>query len=331
MAKTIKFNLMCDGYPCRNIEDVKEHFCIEDMLEYYESGLLKRWLEVRGFKDELAEVEAIKATEVLQITEELTRIFEVLADEEEIKEVLALINDQKSCQNTDQANGQGNYQSSTIITNYVLGYDSIVKEMMDKSTPSKVVQQHINTLATDYQPLFEKNIFSLFVSSLNNRPLACLNLLFNDHSRKFLVPRYSSIREFNSDNPYDLDYLNNIIGSFVKKKSKAFQAVTSANFPFILFNSIKEETRYNEFKDLPMLFEDQIKIAVVKQNETSDIEKPGTRCLPLFFNEPAYAHLEVNGDWLRPNDAAPYTITNGLKITARWGRDVAVAYFKVDD
>ena len=82
MAKTIKFNLMCDGYPCRNIEDVQEHFCIEDMLEYYESGLLKRWLEVRGFKDELAEVEAIKATEVLQITEELIRIFEILTDED---------------------------------------------------------------------------------------------------------------------------------------------------------------------------------------------------------------------------------------------------------
>ena len=104
MAKTIKFNLMCDGYPCRNIEDVQEHFCIEDMLEYYESGLLKRWLEVRGFKNELAEVEAIKATEVLQITEELIRIFEILTDEDKVKEAVSLINYQKKRQAANQAN-----------------------------------------------------------------------------------------------------------------------------------------------------------------------------------------------------------------------------------
>ena len=144
MAKTIKFNLMCDGYPCRNIEDVQEHFCIEDMLEYYESGLLKRWLEVRGFKDELAEVEAIKATEVLQITEELIRIFEILTDEDKVKEAVSLINYQKKRQAANQANEERGYQSATVITNYVSGYDSIIKEMLDRYPPHQ--KWYSNTL-----------------------------------------------------------------------------------------------------------------------------------------------------------------------------------------
>lgn len=33
MAKTIKFNLICDGYPARTIEDLQNHFSVEDMLQ----------------------------------------------------------------------------------------------------------------------------------------------------------------------------------------------------------------------------------------------------------------------------------------------------------
>ncbi len=44
MAKTIKFNLICDDTPVRTIEDLRENFSIEDVLMYYRNGLLERWL-----------------------------------------------------------------------------------------------------------------------------------------------------------------------------------------------------------------------------------------------------------------------------------------------
>ena len=43
MAKTIKFNLIC-GYPARTIEDLQDHFSVEDLLDYYEKGLLAKRL-----------------------------------------------------------------------------------------------------------------------------------------------------------------------------------------------------------------------------------------------------------------------------------------------
>lgn len=46
MAKTIKFNLICDGHPIRTLEDLRENFSIEDVLEYYGNGLLEKWLRV---------------------------------------------------------------------------------------------------------------------------------------------------------------------------------------------------------------------------------------------------------------------------------------------
>lgn len=53
MAKTIKFNLICDNTPVRTIEDLQNNFSIEDVLDYYRNGLLCRWLKVRGYEKEL--------------------------------------------------------------------------------------------------------------------------------------------------------------------------------------------------------------------------------------------------------------------------------------
>lgn len=52
MAKTIKFNLICDNKPIRKIEDLQNNFSIEDVLAYYNNKLLHRWLEVRDYKEE---------------------------------------------------------------------------------------------------------------------------------------------------------------------------------------------------------------------------------------------------------------------------------------
>lgn len=59
MAKTIKFNLICDNTPVRTIEDLQNNFSIEDVLDYYRNGLLCRWLKVRGYEEELKKVEEI--------------------------------------------------------------------------------------------------------------------------------------------------------------------------------------------------------------------------------------------------------------------------------
>ena len=338
MAKTIKFNLMCDGYPCRNIEDVQEHFCIEDMLEYYESGLLKRWLEVRGFKDELAEVEAIKATEVLQITEELIRIFEILTDEDKVKEAVSLINYQKKRQAANQVNEERGYQSATVISNYVSGYDSIIKEMMKKSTPSKVVQQHINTLATDYQPLFEKNIYPLFITSLIERPLVCLNLLYNDHSRAFLAPKNYLLYADWDDKKTDLELLGEIIqyygGWGNLRYHEVFLAVQPQQFSLLLIRTIMGKVEYRDYDQLSEIFENELHFVNYSMaKEEHVLENKSTRCLICCFPDADSMKYKFKGKMTRAYDLEPFLITNGLHTNDFDELDcrMQVVYFKVDD
>ena len=57
MAKTIKFNLMIDEQPVRDIKGLQENFCIDDILDLYQNRLLQKWLDVRGFDEYLKKVE----------------------------------------------------------------------------------------------------------------------------------------------------------------------------------------------------------------------------------------------------------------------------------
>ena len=77
MAKTIKFNLICDGNPVRTIEDLQNNFSIDDVLAYYNNQLLHRWLRVRGYDMDLEAVSAITSKEPIEIIKELIRIFDV--------------------------------------------------------------------------------------------------------------------------------------------------------------------------------------------------------------------------------------------------------------
>ena len=74
MAKTIKFNLTCDGKPIRTLEDLRNNFSVEDVLPYYQNGLLQRWLDVRGFTDELNAVNAISSRDEIEIIKSLVKI-----------------------------------------------------------------------------------------------------------------------------------------------------------------------------------------------------------------------------------------------------------------
>lgn len=53
MAKTIKFNLICDNASIRTVEDLQNNFSVEDVLGYYHNGVLQKWLEVRGYMEAL--------------------------------------------------------------------------------------------------------------------------------------------------------------------------------------------------------------------------------------------------------------------------------------
>ena len=100
MAKTIKFNLIVDGYPARKIEDIQNNFSVEDILKYYENGLLEKWLECRGYTEQYKRLKEIKESEAsidelsrkAFVLEKLINLFEMEIKNGNVDGILTMLN-----------------------------------------------------------------------------------------------------------------------------------------------------------------------------------------------------------------------------------------------
>ena len=128
MAKTIKFNLICDNTPVRTLEDLQENFVIEDVLAYYNDKLLHRWLKVRWYSEELAKVEGITSSDEMDIIKELIEIFNVSVDKSKVDEEVYMLQFLAEREKLYAEYDRTHYLSKKVIEDYKNGYIELIKK-----------------------------------------------------------------------------------------------------------------------------------------------------------------------------------------------------------
>lgn len=177
MAKTIKFNLICDEYPVRTIEDLQEHFSLEDVWEYYETERLQRWLEVRGYEKELKEVKKITSDNAFEIMDQLIRIFHIETDDEKIREGVYALQYQRErwMKNFEQRN-----QAAAALLSrakYNRGYNQLVKTILENSTDMAFVKAAVRELHDEYMSIYQCDYNRLFQVLYEWAPMALFVML----------------------------------------------------------------------------------------------------------------------------------------------------------
>lgn len=195
MAKTIKFNLILDNYPVRNIEGLQEHFSIEDMLKYFENGLLLRWLNVRGYEKQYAAVEAIdKSLNKKEIVMALVKIFEVVemeaADIEKAIGILTYLDEEKELNAIYKENA---FSKKQIIDDYHSGYSALVVHMEENKDNMAILKADAIQMEREYLGLFELNHDELYFRLLGIAPKAIFAILTRDAFRKFWIGAEASV------------------------------------------------------------------------------------------------------------------------------------------
>ncbi|MBE2939755.1 hypothetical protein [Anoxybacillus flavithermus] len=183
MAKTIKFNLILDNQPVRNIDDLKNNFSIEDMLDVYKNGLLQRWLSVRGYNDYLNKVNSITAHSNTEIIQQLIKIFEMECDDDKIKESIAIleyVNEQAALLEEYK---KANYQVKSIIDDYHVGYESVIMDIIENKDNMPKIKANIQEIEKNYMGLFNLNYKDLYETLIEQAPLAVFAILMNDGMR----------------------------------------------------------------------------------------------------------------------------------------------------
>lgn len=189
MAKTIKFNLICDGKPIRTIEDLQNNFSIEDVLKYYDNQLLHRWLSVRGFEEEHKKVLAIDAKDQMDIAKELIAIFGVKADMVSVEESVYMLQYLEERKKLYEYFGQKRKVSQNAISGYKEGYETLVKEIIEKPRDIAKIKANISAMVTDYSWIIKLNHRELFYMLTEQKAcIAIMCLLMNEKTRGYYIP-----------------------------------------------------------------------------------------------------------------------------------------------
>lgn len=185
MAKTIKFNMVLDGNPVRDIEGLQQNFSIEDMLGYYRSGLLKKWLQVRGFEEQLALVEAMNATEDSRIVKELIRIFEIEADEKKVDEIVSVLNYLEDERMRNEYHRDNEFRVDLILETYFTGYEKLIEHMLANPEDMAMLKADAIELERQYERLFAKDYHRVFGLLADRAPKGVFAVLTRPDLRKY--------------------------------------------------------------------------------------------------------------------------------------------------
>lgn len=200
MAKTIKFNLILDNYPVRNLEGLREHFSIEDMLKYFENGLLLRWLNVRGYDKQYSGVNSIeKYLDKKDIVMALVKIFEVIEmDSEDIEKavgILTYLDEEKELNAIYKENA---YAKKQIIDDYHSGYKALIMHMEENKDNMALLKADAIQMEREYFGLFELNHYELYFRLVESAPKAIFAILTRDAFRKFWIGEEANARIYSS-------------------------------------------------------------------------------------------------------------------------------------
>ena len=203
MAKTIKFNLICDGSPVRTIEDLREHFSVDDVLSYYESELLDRWLNVRGYHDELEKVRAINCNNPAEIIKELIKIFDITDRTDKLEEAAYIFEYHEERKELYSIYQEQSFKVNNILSDYRTGYIQLMDTILENPTDSAKIKAAIQDMVDNYEWILELDHRALFYKIQKVSPLAVMCLLMNPKTRSYYLPIESTTE--NGTKVFDTD------------------------------------------------------------------------------------------------------------------------------
>jgi len=209
MPKQIKFNLVIDREPVRNIDDLQENFNIEDLLEVYKNGSLKRWLLVRDMAKEAAELDKIKEdADAVKVATGLCRIFKADCTEEQLKQAAYPFEFRQKFYAELKTMETLKDQRSEIIHSYHDGYDKLLDAMEANGDNYAFLKAAVNDIFLKYRGLYHMDADRFYKRFVSDYPLVILTLLANrksDREPVFPKPFNEVFKDINTPSLLDDD------------------------------------------------------------------------------------------------------------------------------
>ncbi|MDR3170410.1 MAG: hypothetical protein LBU17_02150 [Treponema sp.] len=186
MAKAIKFNLIIDKQPIRDLEDLQANFNVEDILEVFHNGSLQRWLEVRGLTEELGKLQQVKG-EAPVVAAELCKIFCAPCTKDDAANAAYIFElRQKEEARLRQYQNLKEEQDEVILA-YHSGYERLLKELGAKGDEYPFTKAAVQEIFEKYVGLYRLDAHTFYRRFIDTKPLVILAELANPNMRPLMT------------------------------------------------------------------------------------------------------------------------------------------------
>lgn len=204
MAKTIKFNLICDGNPVRTLDDLRNNFSIEDIVDYFNSGFLQRWLSVRGYGEEYDAIEKLNKQDSLEVIKKLVDIFKVEADSTVIDKNTYIFKYENDRKILLEEYKNADFRLSEILDDYHKGYDELINTIIENKDDMAKIKSAVEEIDKRYKKLYDMDYRKLFYNLLKNAPMGVFVMLMNENMRKKYLPLVTKDEDGNEKSDIDI-------------------------------------------------------------------------------------------------------------------------------
>ncbi|MBQ7214376.1 MAG: hypothetical protein IJS39_00130 [Synergistaceae bacterium] len=296
MAKTIKFNLICDGKPIRTLDDLRNNFCVEDVLAYFRNGLLQRWLTVRGFTEELEKVKAVAPADDLKTILELVKIFGVddaLTDIERDTYIFTYRQEHTAQLAKYEAEKAG---QAEIIRDYHAEYEALIDTIIDHKDDMPKIKAALQEIAEKHYELFSMQSANLVRLFLERAPMAIFAMLMREDMREDIMAKVDDEEDYMRG--ANIDENHDVLLSFSDISENILNMVQVGRYDVlkrILGDNLKE-------------------FSGVTEGYWKDIEPVGRRCMILrmesgnFIRPASQSGADMSADDVNGN----FLILNGI-------------------
>ena len=165
MAKTVKFNMRFGDSLIRTVEDLQDNFSMEDVIAHYENGLLKKFLERRGYADFAQKIEELPSKELADdsLARELVSIFHIDADKDTVDEYAEILRLRRENQAAYEAYAQGEMKAREAVEKYFADYDKLVNCLIENKNELGKIRAGVQELLDTYSRILEKDWRALYV------------------------------------------------------------------------------------------------------------------------------------------------------------------------
>ncbi|TXJ43216.1 hypothetical protein [Brachyspira pilosicoli] len=201
MLKRIKFNLLLGNKYCKNIDEVKNNFNIHDILDYFDKGILEKWLTAQNLNDINEKVSAIdKNADIYKRVNSLMEIF--YEDENNIKEMSKeatyMIEFENKRKDDLEVFSKNNFKEKEVVDNYFKNYEDIINLIMEKKEDYEFIKSSVKNISDNFMNAFKYNYFDLFLNLYKeDNYFSILSILSNKKTREYFTEDKDVMKNLN--------------------------------------------------------------------------------------------------------------------------------------